>query len=76
MNALVADIMIQSPADFMNNTLPLYPSLDFTTWTYPKPYLPATFHTESGFQEVINSLYTTPNGLHQVAMVLVLGLMI
>ena len=60
----------------MNNTLPLYPSLDFTTWTYPEPYLPATIHTESGFQEVINSLDTPPNGPHQVAMVLALGLMI
>jgi len=60
----------------MNNTSPLYPSLDFATWTYLEPYLPATFHTESGFQEVINSLDTPPNGPHQVAMVLALGLMI
>src|SRR5882724_931797 len=74
--AIVADITIQSPADFMNNTSPLYPSLDFSTWTYLEPYLPATFHTESGFQEVINSLDTPPNGSHQVAMVLALGLMI
>ena len=41
-----------------------------------KPYLPATFHTESGFQDVINNLDTPPNGPHQVAIVLVLGLMI
>ena len=75
MTAIAADITIQSPADFMNDTSPLYPSLDFATWTYPEPYLPATFHTESGFQEVINSLDTPPNGPHQVAMVLALGLM-
>src|SRR5882724_8167461 len=33
-NALAADITIQNPADFMNDTLPLYPSLDFATWMY------------------------------------------
>src|SRR5882724_1766505 len=73
-NAIAADITIQSPADFMDDTSPLYPSIDFATWTYLEPYLPATFDTESGFKEVINSLYTPPNGPHQGAMVLSLGL--
>lgn len=73
-NAMVADITIQTTADFMNDTS--HPSLDFATWSYPEAYLPATFHTESTFQEVIDSLRTAPDGPHPVTMVLALGLMI
>src|SRR5882724_4347969 len=72
-----ADIRIQIPVDFMNDTLPFNPLLEFAIWTSQEAYLPPAFHTQMGFQKVLNSLCIPPTtAKHQVTMVLALGLMI
>src|SRR5467141_187104 len=61
----------------MNNTSPLDPLLDFAMWTSQMAYMPPACHTQWGFQKVFRNLCTPPTtGPHQVATVLVLGLMI
>jgi len=61
----------------MNDTSPFNPLLEFAMWTSQEAYLPPAFHTQMGFQKVLNSLCIPPTSAkHQVTMVLALGLMI
>src|SRR5882724_11117177 len=61
----------------MNDTLHFNPFLEFAMWTSQEGYLPPAFHTQKGFQKVLNSLRIPPTfAKHQVTMVLALGLMI
>src|SRR5882724_12654776 len=53
------------------------PLLEFAMWTSQEAYMPPAFHTQMGFQKVLNSLRIPPTSdKHQVTMVLALGLMI